>query len=113
MFKNLFSKSEPIKNLSPKEFEAGFKGNKNAVILDVRTVGEYSQGYIPNSINIDIMSPKFMTEVEKFDKSKEFYIYCRSGSRSYQACAQMLRAGFTTVFNLDGGIMDWRGEVKR
>ena len=84
----------------------------NAVILDVRTPEEVDDGYIPNMKNIDIrMGQGFLDEVEKLDKSKSYYVYCRSGARSAQACQLMEQMGFSTTYNLIGGFMDWEGET--
>ena len=72
----------------------------NAIILDVRTDEEVAEGKIPNAIHIDIYKGQgFIYAVEELDKSKNFYVYCRSGGRSAQACAIMNQLGFdTTIF---------------
>ncbi|GAB1351163.1 rhodanese-like domain-containing protein [Ignavibacteriales bacterium] len=113
MLRNLFFGSSKVKNLSANEFHDAFKGDANSVVLDVRTAGEVSGGYIPGAKNIDLMSPGFANQIEKLDKNKSYYIYCRSGSRSYQAGMIMAKAGFEKVFNLSGGIMSWKFEIKR
>ncbi|MFD2565259.1 rhodanese-like domain-containing protein [Aquimarina rubra] len=84
----------------------------NAIILDVRTEEEVEDGFIPDMLNLDIrMGQGFLDEVEKLDKSKNYYVYCRSGARSAQACALMNQMGFETTYNLIGGFMNWDGEV--
>ncbi|MGB5499999.1 MAG: rhodanese-like domain-containing protein, partial [Maribacter sp.] len=84
----------------------------NAFILDVRTRIEVSEGYIPNASNIDIyLGQQFLAELEKLDKSKSYYVYCRSGNRSRQACAIMNSVGFENAYNLEGGIIAWQGDV--
>ncbi|MBN9283831.1 MULTISPECIES: rhodanese-like domain-containing protein [Flavobacterium] len=86
--------------------------DENAVILDVRTVDEWNQGIIPGAVNIDIYKGQgFIYQVDELDKSKNYYIYCRSGGRSSQACSLMQQLGFTNTYNLIGGIMDWAGPV--
>ena len=86
--------------------------DSNAVILDVRTEVEIEDGIIPNSINIDIYKgQEFIEELEKLDKAKNYYVYCRSGSRSGQACAIMNSIGFKNAYNLEGGFMNWEGET--
>ena len=86
--------------------------DNNAFILDVRTEQEIEEGYIPNATNIDIYKgQEFLDELEKLDKSKNYYVYCRSGNRSGQACALMNNMGFENTYNLDGGFMNWDGEV--
>ncbi|SEL78397.1 Rhodanese-related sulfurtransferase [Aquimarina amphilecti] len=84
----------------------------SAVILDVRTEEEVEDGFIPNMLNLDIRQGQgFLDEVEKLDKTKNYYVYCRSGARSAQACTLMNQMGFKTTYNLIGGFMSWDGEV--
>lgn len=99
-------------NLSQEDWISQFEADENAVILDVRTEAEYNDGIILNAINIDIhKGQKFITELEALDKSKNYYVYCRSGARSAKACEIMNELGFETAYNLLGGILDWDGEV--
>ncbi len=100
-------------NLSQKEWEDQLENDDNAFILDVRTPEEVEEGYIPNATNIDFyLGQDFLNEVEKLDKSKNYYVYCRSGSRSGQACAIMNSVGFKNAYNLEDGFMNWEGEVE-
>ncbi len=79
-----------------------------AVILDVRTEEEIENGMIENAKHIDIyMGQGFIDEVEKLDKSKNYYIYCRSGARSGQACQILDSLGFNNTYNLLGGYTAW------
>ena len=91
---------------------AEIKENKEAFLLDVRTLEEFSEGHISGAVNIDIFSPNFQAEIEKLDKSKDFYIICRSGGRSMSAGGAMENLGFTKVTNLAGGMMAWMGETE-
>jgi len=45
------------------------------------------------------------------DKTKKYYVYCRSGGRSGQACNIMQQMGFGNTYNLIGGIMEWEGPI--
>jgi rhodanese-related sulfurtransferase len=99
-----------VENLDSKTFEKKIAEDKDAVLLDVRTPMENQMVRIPNSILIDINSPMFMQEIEKLDKSKNYYVYCRSGNRSFHAGNFMLQAGFQKVYNLEPGIIGWHGE---
>lgn len=99
-------------DLSQEEWAEQLSNDSNAFILDVRTEQEIEEGYIPNATNIDIYKgQEFLDELEKLDKSKNFYVYCRSGNRSGQACALMNNMGFENTYNLEGGFMNWDGEV--
>lgn len=77
------------------------------VIIDVRTPEEFAQGYIAGSLNIDVSNANFVSEVAKLDKTKTYAIYCRSGNRSKVATAEMEKLGFTSLYNMTGGAIDW------
>jgi len=102
-----------MENLSQDEWVEQLENDSNAVILDVRTDAEVADGKIPNSIHIDIYrGADFVSEVEKLDKNKNYYVYCRSGNRSGQACKIMEQIGFENTYNLIGGMMQWEGEIE-
>ena len=99
-------------DLSQETWSFNLQNDKNAVVLDVRTVDEFADGIIPNAINIDIFKGQgFIYKLEELDKSNNFYVYCKAGSRSAQACNIMNQLGFNNTFNLVGGIMQWHGEI--
>ncbi|HTG64884.1 MAG TPA: rhodanese-like domain-containing protein [Flavobacterium sp.] len=99
-------------NLTQEDWIAQLEADDNAVILDVRTEDECDEGIIPNAINIDIHKGQgFISEIEKLDKSKNYYVYCRSGARSAKACEIMNELGIDNAYNLLGGMLDWDGEV--
>ncbi|WP_136466289.1 rhodanese-like domain-containing protein [Flagellimonas onchidii] len=101
-----------MSDLSQEEWEEQLENDTNAFILDVRTPVEVEEGYIPRATNIDIyLGQEFLDEIEKLDKSKNYYVYCRSGNRSAQACAIMNSVGIENTYNLEGGFMNWEGEV--
>lgn len=103
-----------MKELSQKEWKEQLEKDENSVILDVRTDEEVEEGYIPGAKILDIHQPQeFMGELEKMDKDKNYYIYCRSGSRSAQACTILDQKGFKNTYNLQGGFMKWEGEKKQ
>jgi rhodanese-related sulfurtransferase len=90
-----------VTEFSSKVAEAGI------ITLDVRTPGEFNEGHIDGAQLIDFQSGNFESEIETLDKSKTYAVYCRSGSRSGQAVKIMSDAGFTNIYNLDGGVIDW------
>ena len=95
-----------MKDLTINEFVEGFKSDENAIIIDVRTPEEEAEGLIPNSTNMNIMEQSFPAKVMDLDKTKNYYVYCRSGGRSVSACQFMDKQGLTT-YNLLGGIQAW------
>lgn len=80
---------------------------KDVVLLDVRTVDEFSQSHIPDALNIDVQSDYFTADISALDKSKSYAVYCRSGKRSVLASEEMDQIGIANVYNLTGGIMEW------
>lgn len=101
-----------MEDLTQEEWVSQLENDTNAVILDVRTDAEVADGIIQNAIHIDIFKGQgFVDEVEALDKTKNYYIYCRSGNRSGQACAIMNQLGFENTYNLLGGMLEWEGEV--
>lgn len=104
---------ETVINLNAQEFYNKITSDNNAIILDVRTPQEYSEGHIPDSILIDIYSPKFPNKIAELDRNKNYYIYCRSGSRSYHAGVFMLSEGFSSVQHLEDGIISWTEKLER
>ena len=93
-------------NLGVAEFQAKTQESE-VVILDVRTRGEFNEGHIANAINIDFESDTFLNEISKLDKSKTYAVYCRSGNRSSQAVSKMTNEEFVSLYNLNGGVIDW------
>jgi rhodanese-related sulfurtransferase len=99
-------------NLQQEKWWADAQIDDNAVILDVRTPEEFDRGIIPNAINIDIYKGQgFIYLLEELDKSKSYYVYCHAGSRSAKACEVMQQLGFSTTYNLVGGISEWEGPI--
>lgn len=99
-------------NLTQQDWVSQLEADENAVILDVRTEDEYNDGIISNAINIDIhQGPVFVSEIDALDKSKNYYVYCRSGARSAKACEIMNELGIENTYNLTGGILAWNGDI--
>jgi phage shock protein E len=95
-------------NLDAEKFDQVRLKNPNAVVLDVRTPEEFSQGHIPGAKLINFNSPEFKEEVSKLDPKKTYLVNCAAGGRSAKACQLMHDQGFKTLINLDGGIRAWQ-----
>ena len=100
-----------MENISKEKWKKLILETKDAVVIDVRTPAECLEGMQPNAKQIDFMSlSDFLYEVNQLDKSKSYFLYCRSGNRSGQACRYMKESGFNT-YNLIGGMLDWDGDI--
>jgi thioredoxin len=96
-------------NLSATEFAAKIKELPSSPIVDVRTPEEFSKGHLQNAKNYDWNGSDFQQQVSSLDKSQPVFVYCLSGGRSSSAASQMRADGFSQVYELNGGIMKWRG----
>ncbi len=82
--------------------------NDGATIIDVRTREEYDEGHIKGAINIPI------DEIEnvEFDKDVTLIVYCASGIRSIKAADKLVDMGYTSLYNLDGGLLNWGSDLE-
>ena len=102
-------------NISPAEAREKMNKVKNVLILDVRTPMEFSEEHIDGAINIPVQEiEKRLDELKKY-KNYEIIVYCRSGNRSMRASEILVKNGFKYVYNLSGGIIEWKKyyEVRR
>ena len=101
-----------MNDLDQKEWVSLQAKKTDAVLLDVRTEEEFDSGHIFGAHLIDIRQPsEFMEAIQSLDKNKSYFIYCRSGARSGQACQLLSQMGIASVYNLKGGILDWKGDI--
>lgn len=97
-----------MSNITPEEAQDFIK--KGAIVIDVRTKGEYNEGYIENAINIDFHDPLFETKIKELSKDKQYLIHCQSGGRSAKATDIMEKLGFTVACNILGGVSSWKSK---
>lgn len=108
-FNCLASTNTNVIQLIPVEFKSSI--NNDAVqLIDVRKPSEYAAGHIVNSVNINFLSDYFTSNIGKLNKEKPVYIYCRSGKRSNKSAIEFKKAGFTKIYNLKGGILNWESQ---
>ena len=81
--------------------------NKNFINLDVRTSREYRSGHVPRAVLMDFHSPVFPASLNKLDRSKTYLIYCQTGYRSSRAVQMVEKMGFTTIYHLQRGVLEW------
>ena len=96
-------KSKAVNDLAA-EVEA-----KTLNLIDVREADEFASGHLPGAINLPLSD--FLERSEELDKDKPYYIICRSGARSAQACAFLEEEGYD-VTNVAGGTSAWLGDLE-
>ncbi len=86
------------------------------VVIDMRNHYEYEVGHFENAIEVpsDTFREQLPMAVDmmKADKDKNIIMYCTGGIRCEKASAYMLHRGFTNVFHLEGGIINYVNQVK-
>lgn len=107
------SEKQTLKHLGPQEAHAliqQYADDPNFIILDVRTPAEFARGYIAKARNLDFYSNTFKQQLQELDKTKIYFVYCRSGNRSGRALKQMQRLEFTQIYGMTGGISKWSAQ---
>jgi rhodanese-related sulfurtransferase len=79
------------------------------LLVDVRTPEEFASGHLLGAVNVPLsdLQNNLVAWVPRLPRDVPVILQCRSGARSTQAAQILIRAGFTNVLNLDGGIIDW------
>lgn len=96
--------------ISAKEAKARMDSGDAAVILDVRTPGEFAEKHIPGAISLPNETIGNQPPAELPDRNAEILVYCRSGNRSAQAAKKLAAMGYTKLYDF-GGIRDWPYET--
>lgn len=94
-----------VKEIDSVTLQSRLTAGDDIHMIDIRTPGEVAQGVIPDAKHLPMhLIPLRMSELPR---DEEVVLYCRSGARSYHACAYLMQQGFDNVINLRGGIIGW------
>jgi rhodanese-related sulfurtransferase len=99
--------------LSQDQAYAQLKNDPSIVLVDVRTVEEFTEdGHIAGSLNVPLhLLPVTVANVLP-DKHAQIFVICYSGARASDAVNYLKRLGYTKVFNI-GGVASWRYGLTR
>jgi adenylyltransferase/sulfurtransferase len=100
---------EESDEMTPKELKTVLDEGGKPIILDVREPQEYDICSLPDSVLIPL--GQLGERMGELNPDDEIVVHCKMGGRSAKAVEQMLKAGFTNVKNLTGGIDRWSQEV--
>lgn len=75
---------------------------EDSIVIDVRTPSEFAEGHLESALNLDYQSPDFASDVNNLPRDGNYFLYCRSGSRSGQAVSIMAELGFKNLSNGGG-----------
>ena len=104
-----FNQNKDI-HIDPTDAYNQLNSNQDIILIDVRTEEEIRISKISGSINIDFDSKSFYDSLLTLNKSKKYFIYCRSGRRSTITVNYMRENGFHESYNVDGGINSWKNQ---
>lgn len=90
------------------KFSEIISNDKSVIIIDVRTPDEFNKGHLKNSLNVNWFDENFDENLNIFSKDLPVMVYCLSGGRSSKANERIKSLGFKNVYELDGGILEWR-----
>jgi rhodanese-related sulfurtransferase len=97
-----------VKKLSPAD-ATQLINREDAVVLDVRTDGEFNQGHIVNAVHVPQKSvPESLGKLEKY-RARPIITACRTGQLAATAGNTLRKNGFERVYNLQGGLLAWEG----
>lgn len=91
----------------PEVFQSIKDTASNLQLIDLRTPEECQEGMIEGAVNINYFDADFKDQLNALDKNKTTLIYCRSGGRSGKAAKIMEELGFTVIYDLSGGYLNW------
>ncbi|MWC30788.1 rhodanese-like domain-containing protein [Paenibacillus sp. MMS18-CY102] len=106
-----FAGVKGLRSLNADQLQNEIKSNRNHVLIDVRESSEVKQGYIAGAMHIPLSRLK--QRLNEIPSDRSIYLYCRSGMRSKQAARVLSKNGFHELAHLQGGIMAWRGQLKK
>ena len=73
-----------------------------AQLIDVRTKEEFDQGHLDHAVNIAYENIPLLAQHIGEDKHRSVVLYCRSGRRADIARSELMKLGYTNVFNGEG-----------
>lgn len=95
-----------MQNISALDMQKVIKQTPDIYLLDVRTLGEYTQKHIKGAHLIPI--DQIEKRINEIPNNRPIIVYCETGVRSSLVGRYLDRLGFTSVSNLSQGIMGWQ-----
>lgn len=97
-----------VKNISARQAKELIDSNKDVFILDVRTQEEYNEAHIKGANLIPIQ--ELEANLNKIPKDKKVVVHCAKGKRSAKACEILKDKGLKELYNVEGGLNQWKSE---
>ena len=101
--------------VTPKELYSMYENNDDVIVLDTRNEYETRVGLFENAVDLQLDTfrdfPNAIEQLPEEYKDKQIVMYCTGGIRCEKASAVMLKAGFSDVKQLEGGVLDYFKET--
>ena len=101
--------------VTPQELCAMYENNEDVIVLDTRNEYETRVGLFENAVDLQLDTfrdfPDAIEQLPEEYKDKQIVMYCTGGIRCEKASAVMLKAGFSDVKQLEGGVLDYFKET--
>lgn len=110
MFNCKAQNDDIVTKVTPEELEVLLTEQKEMKLIDVRTPEEFGAGHISRAENINFFSENFSKSLAELDKEEPLIIYCKSGRRSGKSIAIFKELGFTKIYELEGGVLNWKSK---
>lgn len=97
-----------IKEINPKIAQENLK--EGAIMVDVREADEVNELAYDVDDLLHIPLSEFEKRFKEIPQDKNIIMACRSGARSQNASTFLMSHGYSAIFNLRGGIIEWTAE---
>ena len=98
---------DSCRSLDPKDFSIRMQTYENLLLIDTRTFEEFAKERMPGAILVESKS-KLAEMADSLDLDRPIFMYCEKNLRSPIACQVLREMGFRNVYNLKGGLIEWR-----
>ncbi len=98
-----------VKKLAPLAFHEALSQHPNALIIDTRPDYKFEDYRLKDAV-LAVSQEELLKVVKDQPKDRPLFVYCEIGDRSKRAVKVLAEQGFTTVFELKGGLAVWMEE---
>ena len=99
--------ADSCRNLSATDFEVWMQTYEIPLLIDTRTFKEFARERIPGAVLVESKS-RLVEMADSLDLDRPIFLYCENDQRSPVACQVLCEMGFRNVYNLKGGLIEWR-----
>jgi rhodanese-related sulfurtransferase len=103
IFKKLYKRKDD-KDITIKELEEMIDKLENVILLDVRSIQEYEEGHLDNSINLPLHEIEVNAKDIIPDVNSIIIVYCQVGVRSKKAIEILKKKGYANLYHLENGL---------